>query len=176
MIKLEKFTKKDYNRLINWIDSEEIMVVFSGQIFDFPITKNQLDVYLNKPHRIVYKVIKTDSNKVIGHAELNNINLRSSNARICRVLIGDKKYRNKGLGGLIINELVRVGFSELKLHRLDLGVYDFNIQAIKCYKKCGFKIEGLLKDNMKFGKIFWSSYNMSKLNTKRYHQKKDKYE
>jgi len=70
------------------------------------------------------------------------------------------------LGSLIINELIRIGFSELKLHRLDLGVYDFNKQAIKCYEKCGFKIEGLLIDNMRYGKTFWSSYNMSLINKK----------
>ena len=49
MIHLEKFEKTDYKRLINWIDSEELMVIFSGQIFDFPITNSQLDRYLDNP-------------------------------------------------------------------------------------------------------------------------------
>ena len=97
---------------------------------------------------------------------MNAINLRSRNARICRVLIGDKKYRNKGFGSLITNSLVHIGFTKLNLHRLDLGVYDFNTQAINCYEKCGFKIEGLLRDNMRFDKTIWSSYNMSILNSK----------
>ena len=137
------------------------MMIFSGQIFDYPITNSQLDKYLNNSDRVVYKAIKTGSKEVIGHAELNAINLKSSNARICRVLIGDKNARNKAFGSLIINELITIGFTEFKLHRLDLGVHDFNKQAIKCYKKCGFKIEGLLRDNMKYGKTYWSSYNMS---------------
>ncbi|QCX39552.1 GNAT family N-acetyltransferase [Aureibaculum algae] len=166
MIHLEKFNQSDYNRLINWITSEEQMVLFSGQIFDYPITNSQLDRYLDCTDRLVYKAIQTDTNEVIGHAELNAINVRSSSARICRVLIGDKNARNKGIGSLIIKELVRIGFTELKLHRIDLGVHDFNTQALKCYEKCGFKIEGLLKDNMKFGTEFWSSYNMSLLNNK----------
>jgi RimJ/RimL family protein N-acetyltransferase len=164
MIQLEKFEKSDYDRLIHWIDSKELLVIFSGQIFDFPITHEQLDEYLNDPNRIVYKVIEIETNGIIGHAEFNAIDYRRKNARICRVLIGDKEKRNKGYGTLIINELVRIGFSELKLHRLDLGVYDFNTQAIKCYQNCGFEIEGLLKDNMRFGNTYWSSYNMSILN------------
>jgi RimJ/RimL family protein N-acetyltransferase len=168
MIHLEKFEKTDYSRLIDWIDSEELMVIFSGQIFDFPITNSQLDTYLQNPNRKVYKVIISESKEIIGHAELNAINIRSKNARICRVLVANKDYRNKGLGSLTINELVRIGFNELKLHRIDLGVYDFNKQAIRCYEKCGFKNEGLLRDNMRFGETFWSSYNMSKLNTKAY--------
>jgi RimJ/RimL family protein N-acetyltransferase len=164
MIHLEKFENSDYNRLINWIDSEELMVIFGGQIFDFPITHKQLDKYVDKPYRLVFKVIETVSNEIIGHAELNAINTRRRNARICRVLVGNKNSRNKGFGSLIINELVRIGFTELKLHRLDLGVYDFNKQAIKCYEKCGFETEGLLRDNMRFKDVFWSSYNMSILN------------
>lgn len=164
MIHLEKFEKTDYSRLIDWIDSEEFMIIFSGQIFDFPITKSQIDLYLKEPNRRVYKVINSESKEIIGHAELNAINLRSKNARICRVLIGNKNFRNKGFGSLIINELVRIGFYELKLHRIDLGVYDFNKQAIRCYEKCGFENEGLLRDNMRFRDTFWSSYNMSILN------------
>ena len=164
MIHLEKFENSDYNRLINWIDSEELMVIFGGQIFDFPITHKQLDKYVDKPYRLVFKVIETVSNEIIGHAELNAINTRRRNARICRVLVGNENSRNKGFGSLIINELVRIGFTELKLHRLDLGVYDFNKQAIKCYEKCGFETEGLLRDNMRFKDVFWSSYNMSILN------------
>ncbi|WP_439127978.1 GNAT family N-acetyltransferase [Polaribacter sp.] len=164
MITLQPFRESDYERLINWIDSEYLMYVFSATIFRFPITKSQLDEYTQQPNRVIYKVMDTNSNEIIGHAELNNINKRSKSARICRVLVGSKKARNKGYGTLIVNELVRVGFEEMNLHRIDLGVYDFNKNAIKCYQKCGFKIEGLLIENTKIGSKYWSTYNMSIIN------------
>ena len=63
-----------------------------------------------------------------------------------------------------MNELVRIGFDEMKLHRIDLGVYDFNKRAIKCYENCGFQIEGLFRENIKFENEYWSTYNMSILN------------
>lgn len=164
MIQLEKFEKSDYDRLIDWVNTEELLVNFSGQIFDFPITHQQLDTYLETTDRLVYKVVDAKNNIIIGHAELTAIDYRRKSARICRILIGDTTHRNKGLGTQIIKELVRIGFSELKLHRLDLGVYDFNKQAIKCYQNAGFEIEGLLKDNMRYKDTYWSSYNMSILN------------
>lgn len=164
MIRLEKFDKNDYDRLINWIDSEESMIQFSGPIFNFPITFEQLDKYINADNRVIYKVINSDTSEIIGHAELNNIDKKNSNARICRILIGDKQNRNKGFGKTIIQELIRIGFEDLKLHRLDLGVYDFNEQAIKCYKDCGLEIEGLFKENSKIGNEYWSTYNMSIIN------------
>jgi RimJ/RimL family protein N-acetyltransferase len=78
--------------------------------------------------------------------------------------IGGKQQRNKGYGKAIINELVRFAFEDLNFHRLDLAVYDFNQQAIKCYKDCGFEIEGLFIDNKKVGANYWSTYNMSIIN------------
>ena len=166
MIKLEKFEKQDYERLINWIESEEALVVFSGSIFSYPLTKKQLDLYLENKNRLIYKVFDTKTNTIIGHAELSNIDTKHETARICRVLVGDKNVRNKGFGTFIIKDLIRIGFEELKLHRLDLGVYDFNKQAIKCYEKCGFEIEGLLKENIKVGSEYWSTYNMGIINNR----------
>lgn len=164
MIRLEKFGKLDYERFIGWIESEESMIQFSGPIFNFPITPEQLDKYIDSETRIAYKVIDSFTGDVIGHAELNNIDNKNRNARVCRILIGDKQKRNKGFGKAIIKELIRIGFEDLKLHRLDLGVYDFNRQAIKCYKDCGFKIEGLLIENSKVGNEYWSTFNMSIIN------------
>lgn len=164
MIRLEKFDKSDFDRMINWIDSEETMIQFSGPIFNYPITHEQLDKYIKADSRLVYKIINTDSGEIIGHAEVNNIDNKNKCARICRILIGDKQNRNKGFGKAIIKELIRIGFSDLQLHRLDLGVFDFNHQAIKCYKDCGFEIEGLLKDTTKMGNEYWSIYNMSIIN------------
>lgn len=164
MIKLEKFNSADFAKLISWIVSEKAMVQFSGSIFTFPLTNDQLEKYISLESRIVYKVIDVITREVIGHAELNNIDFKNKHASICRVLIGDKLNRNKGYGKLIIKELVRVGFEELKLHRIDLRVFDFNQQAIQCYLDCGFAKEGLLKDTTKMGEEYWSTYNMSIIN------------
>ena len=164
MIRLEKFTKSDYDRLIQWTTNEKVTFVFSGGIFDYPITHEQLDEYSSVKNRIVYRVIELETNTVIGHAEFNDFNKKNRSSRICRVLIGDEANRGKGYGTLLMKELIRIGFEELKLHRIDLGVHEFNKRAIRCYQKCGFEIEGLLRDSMKYQNKYWSAYNMSILN------------
>jgi RimJ/RimL family protein N-acetyltransferase len=164
MIRLEKFEQSDYNRLIGWVDSESSLFQFSGPLFSFPLTREQLDAYVRPDNRLVFKVIDIDTEEVIGHAELNNIDTRSRNARICRVLVGRNELRNKGYGKAIIKELIRIGFEEMNLHRLDLAVYDFNHGAIKCYQHCGLEIEGHLRDTTRVGDVYWSSYAMSILN------------
>lgn len=34
----------------------------------------------------------------------------------------------------------------MNMHRVYLHVYDFNERAIRCYEKCGFKKEGLIRE------------------------------
>ena len=38
-------------------------------------------------------------------------------------------------------------FNNLNLHKLELEVREFNGRAIHCYKKCGFKEEGRIREN-----------------------------
>jgi len=161
MIKLEKFSEPDFDRFISWIDNERFMYQFAGPAFVFPITHQQLNKYISENNRQIYKVIDTETNKVIGHGEINRIDPANKSARLCRILIAHKSDRNKGYGSLIIKNLLKIGFSDFGLHRIDLGVFDFNVSAIKCYENCGFVKEGLLRDSFVIDNEFYSVYNMS---------------
>jgi ribosomal-protein-alanine N-acetyltransferase len=33
------------------------------------------------------------------------------------------------------------------LHRIDLKVLEYNKRGIRCYEKCGFKLDGVLRDS-----------------------------
>ena len=54
-------------------------------------------------------------------------------------------------------------FLDYKLHRIDLGVFNFNIGAIKSYRQAGFKEEGTLRECRKIDDEYWSIINMSML-------------
>lgn len=159
-IVLEPFTSADFNRLISWVKTERFMYQFAGPIFTFPITHDQLKTYLNDTARKVYKVVTTD-HTVIGHCELGTIDLKNNKARISRVLVANESNRGKGYGKSIIKALMAIAFEELDLHRIDLGVFDFNHGAIICYEQCGFQKEGLLRDAFVLDGAYQSVYNMS---------------
>ncbi|MBC7759856.1 MAG: GNAT family N-acetyltransferase, partial [Phormidesmis sp. FL-bin-119] len=95
-----------------------------------------------------------------GHISLTSINRTNRSARITRVLVADTE-RGKGLAGNIVKELVKIGFEQLHLHRISLGVYDKNIAAIKCYQNCGFSTDGVLRDIQKYKDGYWSLMEMS---------------
>lgn len=61
----------------------------------------------------------------------------------------------------MMKEILKVVFDELKLHRVSLGVFDFNLSAIACYEKTGFIKEGLLRDSIKNDDEYWNLWEMS---------------
>jgi ribosomal-protein-alanine N-acetyltransferase len=58
----------------------------------------------------------------------------------------DPSVWGKGLGTEITQLVLQYAFDELKLHRVDLRVLQYNQRAIKCYEKCGFIQEGLERE------------------------------
>jgi RimJ/RimL family protein N-acetyltransferase len=54
------------------------------------------------------------------------------------VMIGDRDYWNQGYGADAINTLLEYVFSATSLKRVYLNTLDWNIQAQRCFEKCGF--------------------------------------
>ena len=70
--------------------------------------------------------------------------------------------RGRSIGKHMMKAVLHVAFEELKLHRVTLGVYDFNTSAISCYEKIGFIKEGLLRES-KSREMYWNLWEMSML-------------
>jgi RimJ/RimL family protein N-acetyltransferase len=158
MIKLEKFTEQDFERLINWIDSQEALVQFSGPIFKFPLTKEQLNEYLYSENIISFKVKNLETNEIIGHSEIYKS--ENNEVKLCRILIGNENERGKGFGKKIINELVKYSFEKLNAKKIELNVYDWNKYAIECYEKTGFEMNPNKFSEIEVKGNKWISLNM----------------
>jgi RimJ/RimL family protein N-acetyltransferase len=61
------------------------------------------------------------------------------------IMIGDKTAWGKGYGTAATREALRIGFVEMGLHRIHLDTDARNLRAIRCYEKCGFRHEGVLR-------------------------------
>lgn len=158
MIKLEQFTKSDFKRLISWIDNEEELIQFAGPVFNFPLTEDQLEKYLENKNTNAFNVIETTSNQIIGHCE---VYLIETSAKLCRILIGTKSFRGKGLGLEVVNLLLEKCFTEFKSSLVELNVYDWNIGAIKCYEKAGFVVNPEKSKTITVNGNAWNSINMT---------------
>jgi len=156
--------RRDCETLLTWIPSADAMFQWSGPWdFTWPLGAEQLvrDLEAASDRRRVLAAVDEDSGEMVGHVMLT-IWPPHSFAVVGRVLI-DPGRRGGGLGTALMREVVRIGFDELGLHRLQLAVYDFNTPAIACYQRAGFVIEGWFRDSLKASDGYWNAYVMAML-------------
>ncbi|WP_404511216.1 GNAT family N-acetyltransferase [Bacillus sp. RC242] len=163
VIKLVPFKKSDFKQLINWINSEEFLIQWSGNAFTYPLNEQQLEKYTESANTLSFTVTDEETEEVIGHISLGQIENINKSARVGKVLVGDTKMRGRSIGKHMMKGVLHIAFEELKLHRVTLGVFDFNSSAISCYEKIGFVKEGLLRESKKVGETYWNLWEMSML-------------
>jgi RimJ/RimL family protein N-acetyltransferase len=152
------FEPQDYPRLLAAIESPQALAQWAGPFFRSPLDEAQLEAYRasamgEASTRRIYTACD-DTGQPVGHIELNDIDGYS--ARLCRVLI-DPPSRGRGFGRAMVRQALHIGFDELGLQRIDLGVYDFNTAAIHCYELEGFVKEGHLRQARRVGDEIWST-------------------
>ena len=168
MIRLERFERKDIPLLLGWMDSERLLHQWGGTGFRYPLDEKQLEEYVKSTMKddadtLAYRAVMEKTGKTVGHISLSRINRRHRTGRVSHVLVGDPEVRGQGIGEQMMRELLKIAFQDLQLHRVSLGVFDFNQPAIALYEKIGFTKEGLLRDTLLVQGAYWSIWEMSML-------------
>lgn len=163
-IVLKPFAREDIPLLIDWVETPEFLMQWSGAQFRFPLTEEQLEEYwrmsCEKDRNVYsYSVVHKEQQQVIGHLSFT-VDPVNQSARIGKVLIGAPSMRGKGIGSQMIQQALMILFEEMQLHRVNLGVFDFNQSAIACYERIGFRREGLMRECRKIGNAYWNQWEM----------------
>lgn len=142
-MRLEKFTRDDFDSLISWITDEKFLVQWCGKTFRYPLTRSQLEEYIKpseqeNPTRQIYKAVN-ENGEHIGNVSLERIDSENKTASIACVIVKESA-QGKGAGEFMINEVINLAKEKFGITKLSLNVFDFNLPAIRCYKKCGFEI------------------------------------
>lgn len=143
-IRLRELEPTDLERLNQWRNSPEIIDCLGNNFIYISQTVDSAwyEQYLKqRHHQVRLAIIATDSDDYIGNVNLTNIHQINRSAEFS-ILIGDTRYWSKGIGTLATQEMLRHGFEDLNLNRIELTVLKENQKAIRLYEKCGFQIEG----------------------------------
>jgi RimJ/RimL family protein N-acetyltransferase len=169
LIELIPFTEADIDRLIGWIPSLESLLVWTASSFGYPLTHEHLQGHLRdsaaRGDRLIFKAVDADSREAVGHIELGALDPRNRSLRIGRVLLAPA-VRGRGLGAAMMRTALARAFGEQRAHRVELGVFDVNPRAIRCYERVGFRREGVRRDSFKVPEEmggYWSEITMSVL-------------
>lgn len=90
-------------------------------------------------------VLRENPAEVLGEVVLNDISWPNRSAGF-RIALYSQAYFGKGYGTQATRLILKYGFEQLKLHRVELEVYDFNPRATHVYEKVGFRREGVKRD------------------------------
>jgi len=161
MIKIRIHKKSDIECRLKWLNNPNV----NKFIGDNPGKKTTLekqvkwfDDYRKNKNKKFFTIC--DGKKSIGFMGLSNISKINKNADLF-IAIGEDDYRGKGFAKKAIKWLIDYGFEKLKLRKINLGVIEENIPAIKLYKSAGFEVEGKMKDEIYFDGKFHSFLSMA---------------
>jgi RimJ/RimL family protein N-acetyltransferase len=152
-IALSPFGTDDFDRLISWLPTEDDLVEWCAGFFRYPLTRAQLERYLESSRQPDARVIftaRTADGTAVGHIEVSQIWPHLS-SRLSRVLVAPER-RHRGIGLAMSREALSFSFAQHCVDRIDLGVSAANVAAIGCYAKLGFARVGKWPNGITAGK------------------------
>lgn len=157
LVRLREYKREDIKLAQDYMNDPEIKRLLHPGIpylYTFEDEQKWFDS-LSATNDIYNFAIETlEGNKYIGGCGLNKINWKNSVAEV-GIFIGDKDKWGKGYGTDAMRILIRFIFEQMNINKIKLNVFSFNQRAIKSYEKCGFKMEGVLRQEVfKDGKYY----------------------
>jgi RimJ/RimL family protein N-acetyltransferase len=147
---LSAWRKEDIPLVTRWFQNPEFMRLLDAEPAA-PKTEKYPEEWIeraeksNKEFSFPIRLVSDDS--LIGLVELEGIEWNQGYGWL-GIGIGDPAYWGGGYGSEAIELLLRFGFWELNLHRIQLSVFTYNQRAIAAYEKLGFIHEGTLRETL----------------------------
>ncbi len=148
MVRLRGYEKSDAATLVKWFSDEEVTDHIGTTAF--PVTRAAQERAIERTQAPDSDdkgfAIETLAGETIGDCGLRAFNWISRKAELY-ITIGDKSCWNRGYGTDTVKVLLRLGFEKMNLNSVFLTTLATNQRAIRCYEKCGFTREGLLRQS-----------------------------
>lgn len=154
---IRKFDRKlDYELIKQWIDDE------FGRYFLLSLSSAQsynVDSIISSANNKL-GTITLKNNQAIGLMAYINYDYSDKKAEL-RKIIGIPELRGKGYGKEATKAWLEYGKKILQLRKIYLSTVDTNIRNIKINEELGFKVEGILRNEIKIDNQYMDVLRMS---------------
>jgi RimJ/RimL family protein N-acetyltransferase len=160
---IRPLNKNDLNQTIIWLKDPEINKFLSAAFEDLDL-KKELEWFNEMSSSLIDFIFALEdkkNKKYIGTCGLHKVDWENKTCEF-GIVIGDKEYWDKRFGTDAINGILKIAFKKLNLLKIKLFVYEYNMRAINAYKKCGFEVKEILKDDHLYGNCRWDTIVMEK--------------
>lgn len=125
---------------------------------------NWINFHNNNPNEVLLVIEDKDVGRLIGHVGLYKIDSVAKKTEF-GILIADDASRGKGYGTKATQLMVHYAFTHLGMHKVTAEVLCENTPSISMFKKCGFRVDGCLRDDVFKNGRYYDVFSMSILNT-----------
>ena len=149
LVRLRALKREDMITAKDYMNDSEVRKNLQGGI-PFPFTlEDEYKFYegISGMKDTYTFAIESMEKRYLGGCGINQIDWKNSVATI-GIFIGDKSCWGKGYGTEAIKLLTDFIFNEMNINKVKLNVYSFNKRAMRCYEKCGFIREGVLRQEI----------------------------
>jgi len=165
LVRLRPLEPGDLERAYAWMNDPEVTYSLGRR---YPIPRAEEERWLREAASAnsftngLHLAIETKEGMLIGSIDLRNTNPEDRRAAL-GIVIGEPEYWSKGYGADAIMTVLRFAFHQMNLNRVSLEAFESNERALACYRKCGFREEGRLRqDRFKHGR-YWDTIVMGVL-------------
>lgn len=148
-VALREFRQEDISGLRSWASDTETTSFLGGAYMrpqTWEMTERYLSALLEGDAGGVNMVIADkDSLRYLGQCSLLMVDNTARHAELAVVM--SPVCQNQGLGQEGVTLMLRYAFEQMNLNRVHLKVRADNARAIRCYEKCGFVREGVLRSH-----------------------------
>lgn len=123
--------------------------------------RETLDEIYDK-EKFVFNIRTLKENRLIGFVGLFGFQWAHGDAWL-GIGIGERDCQGKGYGTDAMKVILGYAFAELNLHRVTLGVFEYNTRAIRSYEKAGFCVEGRMRKELARDGRLWDELIMGVL-------------
>ena len=165
LVRLRGYEMSDLDTVTKWINDEEVTQFLGSGMLSYPVSSIAERKFIEKfglsesANEKTFAIETLADRRFIGALGLHGIDWINRHSAL-GIMIGDKQYWGHGYGTDALRVLMRLAFDKLNLHRLWLHVYDFNARGIACYERCGFRREGVLREQRFFGRKYYDTIVM----------------
>ena len=163
MVRLRALEAGDVERAYGWVNDREVTQYL---MLRYPMSRAQEEKYLTESSAHangfgdVRLAIETKEGVHIGMCGLHRARPEDRGAEL-GIMIGDKSFWSNGYGTDTVQTLLAFAFEQINMHKVALGVFEFNERAIACYRKCGFVDEGRFREEYFQDNRYWDVVRMS---------------
>ncbi len=147
-LRLRPIQRSDLPFFVEWLSDPEVRQFITVNI---PLSLEEEEQWYEqvlkqpKPERpLAIEAKEGDDWRLIGNISLFDLNWIHRSAEV-GILIGDKRFWNRGFGREAMQLMVKHAFSTLNLNRVYLRVDVENVRGIRAYERAGFVKEGILR-------------------------------